>query len=298
MRIPAFLVAALAATSVASAQLQPPPFLPRDCENAARQSTTLADVPDAVLNGIVTIGADVPIGQLSVTVGMSMADGRSEAWGYTFYSAEADTTVLVSMIRLALQCTAVPIPYTPSPNLLGTVPVPPNYLQGAGLITALESNALYRDYHTAYPDSVPNVVALSSARETNSVVTADVHYWYFLFNRPSQSSMTCYTHATDGTTTCFDGIPSSVASADAVPGTGIAPNPAHTSALLGLPTAWSGRRVDIVVVDAVGNEVHSLSVVATVPSVLLPLQSLAAGSYTVRMASRGDVVALPLTVVR
>lgn len=298
-----FLIVGLAlCMSTASAQLQPPAFLPRDCQSAA-VSQVASTLPNASVVAIATVAVQIPFGGTSLSIGIDLTNGRSEMWAYSLYSPQLDSSVLIPMVRL-FTCSDLRTLFPgelPAPDELdATTPLPATYLQGTDLISALNGNSTYAQYRASFPDSIPAAVVLANTPEEVGTYPAGTPFWILLFaGETAAENMTCLVHATDGFVECIR-IP--VSTVNEITGTSlqvtVAPNPASDVALVSIPTEWSGRRVDLVVVDAAGREVSSYSVVASAPQLLLPVQKLVSGSYSIRVQSRNEVLRAPFHVVR
>ncbi len=301
-RFASTLVAFLVLPLVALAQA--PPFLPRQCEadavRAARQG-----MPDAQVIAISTIALSLPVGPISLSIGFSTTDGRSGLWAYSLYSPSQDTSTIVPMTRL-LSCSDV-TSLVPGGldggefELESVVPIPANYLQGQALITALETNSTYRAYRQTFPDSIPRIVSLSTSPDEFGPYPAGTPFWALFFvGETTPENMTCFVHATDGVVECL-AAPDNVNDDkihSAAPRVTVAPNPTSDAAMISIPDACLGQRVDVVVIDATGRHVSSFSTIASVPALLLPTQQLASGAYTVSLSSRNGMARTILSVIR
>jgi hypothetical protein len=301
-RIVSYLVTVAFLPLLAAAQA--PPFLPRQCEADALRSVR-EGMPDAQVIAISTISISLPLGPVTISVAFSPVDGRSGLWAYSLYSPSKDSTRLVPMTRI-LTCSDMSslIPGDVGGggfDLESTAPIPPGYLQGQALITALETNDTYKAYRRAFPDSVPTVVSLSTAPEAVGLYPAGTPFWVLFFTgETAPENMTCFVHALDGVVECFS-APDYVHE-QAVAGTSstvaVAPNPAYDNAMLTVPQSWTGRRVDVLIIDAAGRQVASFSTIATVPALLLPIQHLSTGTYTVQLSSRNEHARAIMSVIR
>lgn len=288
----------LAATAIAQAQLQA--FLPSDCLTQARDNAR-GTAPDAELVGIVTPGLalTVPVGgfNLSVRLGMRLNDGRSEGWAYAFRSASRDTVILVPMVR-AFVCVPAPVPGSDGfGDLFSPTVLPASTLQGAPLLRALETDAAYRTYRQAYPDSVPNIAALSTAAIETPGFPVGTPFWFFqFFGRSESENMTCFVHAVDGTANCVS-VPLSVVEATQSGSIALSPNPTQDVVLVHFPQHWNGKNLSIVVADASGSIHARYSVQADVPSIQLPTRDLPSGGYNVIVHCDGQYRTERLLVV-
>ncbi|MCU0330775.1 MAG: T9SS type A sorting domain-containing protein [Candidatus Kapabacteria bacterium] len=288
----------LVATAMAQAQLQA--FLPSDCLTQARDNAR-GTAPDAELIGIVTPGLalTVPVGgfNLSVRLGMRLNDGRSEGWAYAFRSASRDTVILVPMVR-AFVCVPAPVPGSDEFGAFFTpTALPPSTLQGTPLLRALETDAAYRSYRQAYPDSVPNIAALSTSAIETPGFPVGTPFWFFqFFGRNESENMTCFVHAVEGTTNCVS-VPLSVVEATRSGAVALSPNPSQDVVLVHLPDHWNGKNVTIVIADVSGSILARHIVQADVPSVLLPTRDLPSGGYNVVVHCDGQYRTERLVVV-
>lgn len=297
MRGSILFLAMVVATVSATAQFNLPEFLPGDCRQAAISSAK-QKAPDAELIAVLTAKIAVPFGGNNIDVSFNLENGRSEAWIYVFRSVSGDSSIFLPVIRIPIIQTCTPLdlglPSLPIGEL-GTSPVVQSPLQGTAVINALKTVPKYNAYRAAYPDSLPNVVSLGSAVADLPAFPAGTPYWFFLFvGQAGSQNMTCFVHAESGLADCIGPDINSVADAAAARGVAVAPNPTHDVAYVSLPTEWTGRRVDVVLVDVLGATHHTFSTQPDVPGLILPVHDLPTGHYTMRLICDGDVISIPL----
>lgn len=307
------LVLGTLAVSSASAQFDLiAPFAPRDCIASAR-SAAGGSAANPRLVAIASIGTNFPVDSVrTIDLSMSLRDGRSRLWAYFFITGANDSIVVVPMVRLLFLCQdprsllgggEIEIPIE---NIVAT-PLPASYIEGAGLVSRLNSNADFQQFRTAYPDSVPSLVALSTSPVEAFGFPAQTPFWLLTWesgDSPGGGTDTtalpfvCLVHATTGETICGVDIFTSVQEVnDGV--VMLAPNPAVDNTVITIPASWVGSVISVDAVSPSGQVVTLMSNVRVASPVLsVSTSDLATGAYMLRVHTDRENVLLPLRVVR
>src|SRR5205085_1445311 len=80
------LLMVLAGSMQLSAQLSPTPYLSKDAISNAEKAAKSSIGNDAVLTYIGTFPIDTTIGILSINSKFNLDNGKTEVWGYVYYS--------------------------------------------------------------------------------------------------------------------------------------------------------------------------------------------------------------------
>ena len=308
----AFTLCVLGISSVSAQFDLLSPFAPKDCFSAARTAAGGA-AANARLVSLISIGFPLAVDSSAPAIDLSMStkDGKARLWVYAFIAGATDSVVTIPMVRLIIACQDarnllgggqdVDFPV----DGLGNVPLPTNYIEGAGLMSRLNANTNYQQFRTAYPDSTPSLVVLSTSPEEAFGFPAQSPLWVINWGfdggpggDPNVIPFVCLVHATTGETICGTDIFTSVE--DVADGSVmVAPNPSVDQTSIMLPTSWIGS---VVTIDAIApsGEVLTLGSAIPVASPLLTVSTstLATGSYLLRVHSPVANVVLPLRVVK
>lgn len=298
-----FVIMLVLASSTAFSQLVAG-YLPKDCQ-ASAMTAAKKIAADVELIGIATFKASVPVATTTIDVGMNLTDGKSAAWAYLFHSASQDTILISPFIRLLGSCTAIDLPAgtTPGgigPGDLGLNPLPTTYLQGTALLTALGKDGDYDTYHKANPDSLPQFTVLSTAVDAVFDFPAGTPFWTISWQGAGQQGeggLTCFVHAETGQTMCV-GLPTSVQEELFAAGVTVMPNPVHDVMTVSIPMEWTGRSVNMDIVDQVGTVVSSATFTASAPMLIASTSTLANGSYIIRLRQNGQLVQRNVVLVK
>ena len=308
-------VLCILAVSSASAQFDLlSPFAPKDCFSAARTAAGGA-AANARLVSLISIGIPVGVDSTAPPIDLSMnpKDGKARLWVYAFIAGATDSVVTVPMVRLIIACQDARTllggggqePDIPVDGI-GTIPLPANYIEGSGLATRLGANAEYQQFRTAYPDSTPSLVVLTTSPEEAFGFPAQTPFWlinWAPFGEGPEADTTavpfvCLVHATTGETICGADIFTSVLEVE----DGhvmLAPNPSVDHTTISLPASWLGTVVNVDAVSASGQIVQLASAMQVAsPLITVPTTSLATGAYMLRVHSPNANVVLPLRVIR
>lgn len=297
MRLSTLLLAIVVMSTAAVAQTTLPEWVPGDCRAAALTSAK-SKAADAVLVAVITANVTLPVLGTEVQVSFNLQNGKSEAWIYVYRSAIGDSSILIPVIQIPFLRTCSPLDL-PLPSVpigeLGSTPVVASPLEGSALITALQTDERYKTYRSSFPDSLPSIVTLATAVADVPGFPAGTPYWVVFFTGgTAATNMTCFVHATTGLANCLGVDVNSVADNAASLGISVAPNPVRDVAYVTLPEAWTHQRVDIEIVDMLGNTRKTLSTVASIPGLILPIDDLPLGAYTLRLTGNGVSVSVPI----
>ena len=311
----AFTLCVLGISSVSAQFDLLSPFAPKDCFSAARTAAGGA-AANARLVSLISIGFPLAVDSTAPAIDLSMStkDGKARLWVYAFITGATDSIVTIPMVRLIIACQDarnllgggqdVDIPV----DGIGNVPLPTNYIEGAGLMSRLNANTNYQQFRAAYPDSTPSLAVLTTSPEEAFGFPAQSPFWLINWapfgpdggpgGDPNVIPFVCLVHATTGETICGTDIFTSVEVV--VDGSVmVAPNPSVDQTSIMLPTSWIGS---VVTIDAIApsGEVLTLGSAIPVASPLLTVSTstLATGSYLLRVHSPVANVVLPLRVVK
>ncbi|MEY2719210.1 MAG: Secretion system C-terminal sorting domain [Bacteroidota bacterium] len=313
--IAGLLAAVILGAVSTSAQFSFPTYAPKDCMGAAQRAITGAT--DTKVVGIVAIGVDVPLGATPINIGMSAKDGKATMWVYLVRSAEKDTVAFVPLIRLLGSCNPPPIPIPDDVFDPADAPqsaLPADFTQGAALITALNKDAKFSRFRTAYPDSNASLAILSvSEGGAGGIGLGDGNvFWLLTWSAFADSAvvdtnsngpdpgLTCIHNITTGETFCFDSSDvTSIADEALAQGFAVAPNPASDQAALTVPSSWNGTAVTIAAIDMTGR-VYPMGESIRLDGIALPLNlsGLPSGMYTLHLQRPGASIAIPMSVLR
>lgn len=252
----------------------------------------------------------------TISVGMNMANGKSEIWVYVCKAfdtdAQKDTTKFVivgntllgltdigSLIGGNLPISVSDLPFIPDSTL------PANWMNSDVLVNRLKTNDAYKAFAAANPDSIPQFVALFNdntplppllSNEPSQKNTV----WYLQFTGAKQTAMTCKVNAINGEVNCFSFSPNSVEETDSQVRVMLYPNPTFGQVIVQLPETFQHAKMFTV---------YSLDgkVVATVSSDsygqfhnerILQLQSIQSGTYLLRSVEYPEIPAFKFTVQR
>lgn len=290
------------------------PFAPKDCLSGARTAAGGAAANPRLVS-LISIGfpADLDPSAPPIDLSMNPKDGRARLWVYAFVTGANDSVVTVPMVRLVIACQDarnllggggqepdIPI------DGIGTIPLPTTYIEGAGLASRLNADANYQQFRTAYPDSTPSLVVLTTSPEEAFGFPAQTPFWLInwapLDGGPgmdtTEAPFVCLVHATTGETICGVDIFTSVQEVnDGV--VMLAPNPSADYTTVTLPASWVGSVVSIDAIAPSG-QVVSLSSATQVasPVVTVSTAALSSGAYMLRVHTPQANVVLPLRVIK
>lgn len=289
------------------------PFAPKDCLSAARTAAGGA-AANARLVSLISIGIPIAADSTAPAIDLSMStkDGKARLWVYAFIAGATDSVVTIPMVRLIIACQDARnlLGGGQEPDIpvdgLGNIPLPTNYIEGAGLISRLNANANYQQFRAAHPDSTPSLAVLTTSPEEAFGFPAQTPFWLINWapfdggtgGDPNVIPFVCLVHATTGETICGTDIFTAVE--EVVDGSVmVAPNPSVDHTTIMLPTSWIGS---VVTIDAMtpSGEILTLGSAIPVasPLVTISTSSLATGSYMLRVHSPLANVVLPLRVVK
>lgn len=290
------------------------PYAPKDCFSAARNAAGGAGA-NARLVSLISIGIPVGVDSTAPPIDLSMnpADGKARLWVYAFVTGPTDSVVTVPMVRILIACqdARTLLGGGEEPDIpvdgIGNVPLPANYIEGANLASRLNGNANYQQFRTAYPDTTPSFVVLTTSPEEAFGFPAQTPFWLINWapfdvggpnGNPTGDPFVCLVHATTGETICGTEIFTSVEEVeDGV--AMLAPNPSIDQTMISLPPTWVGSIVRIDAISASG-EITTLQTATQVasPVITVSTSSLAAGAYMLRAHTSTANVMLPLRVVK
>lgn len=295
--LPLFVVLSISA----QAQFTLTGYLPSKC--LASAIAALPGASDGKVLAVATSGSKIPILGSELYIGMDMNTGTAPVWMYIAYSQAQDTAVTSVFINTLGACTKPPVDEVPEPidpSDLGKDGIPSGFLEGTELLTNLKANTDYQRFHSAHPDSVPTVVALSVTQEEALGFPQGTPVWVFLWSPSSEGlPFTCFVHAATGQTVCLDPSMSVVQTSDALAaGFSTYPNPTTDVTMVNVPTALLGSHLQLYAYDATGRAVPLYDgVISSIP-VVVSTQSLTSGMWTLRANAQNNVYSLPLSVVR
>jgi hypothetical protein len=254
---------------------------------------------------IACAGFKLPVLGNEFYLGINMDDGKAVAWVYLVYSASKDTVVGVWYIRAAGTCTQPPFKDPGDaldPADFSRAPVPSSFLEGSQLVGKVKDNSIYNAFHTAYPDSVPTLVILSSSDEEVFGFPVGSPFWTFLWVSPGTGTdipLTCVVHAITGETICFDDEILSVNGSEAQEaGFSVYPNPASSTVLLNMPPTLLGSHVRVEAVDMAGRRLVLTDGAATSVPLMLNTDMLSSGIWSLVVTEGTTQHYVPLAVVR
>lgn len=284
----------------ATAQLQFPGFLPTECEQQALGR--LENVSDAKIAAILTVGATVPIGELTIDIALDLNNGTSPLWIYAVTSESLDTIVIVPMFRLLGVCNVTPIDGIENIGTelgLSTAGLPASYNQGKPLMDLFKADASYQAFVSANPDSVPSFAALGSVETSLGEFPANSPFWILQWGTTEETAFTCVSHAVTGETLCINEDPTSVSQDARSRGFHAAPNPAQDVLVLTLPESWVGTSVSIDAVSTAGQIMPLLSGrIAGNQQLILSVVDLPIGFWSLQVVNGAEAQTIPLSIVR
>jgi hypothetical protein len=284
-------------------------FLISDCRDAA---VAKLGASGARLVGVLSPSIVLPGPTGGTNAGMDLTEGKAALWIYVVGNAAGDSAAAYPFVRIMGSCSDQLFPPgmfdDVASNADASAQLPPTFIEGAALITALNGNSRYAEFRQAHPDSLPTATAISVVEEPTPNVPVGSAAWALVFQGlgpvdpedPSTLPFTCIVNATSGSVFCFSGDDASSVADDARErGFALAPNPASEEAALIVPPTWVGRSIDVDLVDMTGIArplTRALPVLST--STLMDLRSFAQGSYLIVVRSGGESVTLPISVQR
>lgn len=316
LRSPMLLLACMLATAASvQAQFQFPAYGPSECVSTAKRA--IAGATDAEVAAALTVGLDVPLGGSTLSLGMSSKDGKSPLWIYVVRSASLDTVAIVPLVRI-LACIAPPVELpldAVDPSLFGDVGLPGTFTSGQGLIDALSTDAVFKTFRDAHPDSAATFALISGSPVGGTEgLPISGALWIATWGGslddisgggpggggPPSGGVTCLHSIETGLTFCIEQPATSVSGGEAANlGFRIAPTPTHDLAVLSVPMSWVGMKVDV---DAIGTTGLAMAIDRSVridaPTMALNLSTLPSGTYTLRLRSSNAAVHVPVVIVR
>jgi len=309
------VVCVLAVSASVHAQFQFPAYGPSECMSTAKRAITGAS--DAEVVAALTAGINLPLGGSSLSLGMSSRDGKSPLWIYVVRSASLDTVAIVPLVRV-LACIAPPVELPLDgldPGLFGDVALPSTFTSGQALIDALSTDAVFKAFRDAHPDSTATFALISGApiggTEGLPITGA---LWIATWGgslddisgggpgggEPPSGGLTCLHSVETGLTFCIEQPATSVSGGEAYDlGIRLAPNPARDLGVLSVPMSWVGTTLMVEAIDATGTT-HVIDHAARIdaPTMVLNMSSLANGTYTLRLRAPNMMVHVPVVIVR
>jgi hypothetical protein len=310
------VVAIVSSSTISSAQFQFPAYGPSDCAPTAKRA--LPGASDASIVAVLTAGISLPVGQSSISLGMSSKDGRSPLWIYIVRSESLDTVAIVPLVRI-LACIAPPVDIPLDgldPSLFGDAALPDKFTSGQALIDALSADATFKEFRDKHPDSTATFALVSGSPigGTEGLPISGA-LWIATWGGalsdftggggggsggPPGGGLTCLHSIESGLTFCLDVPTVSVSGDEALDqGIRIAPNPANDLGVLSLPMSWVGAKVTVDAVAATGT-VYSIDHNARIdaPTMALNLSMLPQGTYALRLRTPQATVHVPVVIVR
>ncbi|MBU3742096.1 MAG: hypothetical protein FGM24_07390 [Candidatus Kapabacteria bacterium] len=310
------MVVVIASSSIiASAQFQFPAYGPSECVATAKRA--LPGASDASIVAVLTAGISLPVGQSSISLGMSSKDGKSPLWIYVVRSASLDTVAFVPLVRI-LACIAPPVDIPIQgldPSIFGDVALPDKFTSGTALIDALGQDSAFSAFRSKHPDSTSTFAFISGSPigdATGLPISGAV--WVVTWGGsltdmgsggpgsggPPGGGLTCLHSIESGLTFCIEAPVASVSGDEAADlGIRLAPNPAHDLGLLSLPASWVGTTLTVDAIDATGT-VYAIDHNARIdaPTMAMNLSMLPQGTYALRLRTPQATVHVPVVIVR
>ncbi len=226
-----------------------------------------------VLVAVATMKQEVESSGINVKPGMSITNGKSEAWVYVILDEETEETAVVGVIKIFVAFQALDLSNQSGFEVPGfvSVPITDNWIDSEELVDDISGNNTYQNYINANPTAEPQTSALS-VNTTNSMYMMNYPYWINTFGE--NEDLVCYTDALTGETDCQ--TISNVKYVESISNS-FAPNPANNYINIKLDNGTS-KFNNMRIVDIFGNIVHQSSN----PSITqIDVTNLANGAYTI-----------------
>jgi hypothetical protein len=242
-------------------------------ETAIEFTKSDLDFQSPVLIAVATMKQEVEASGITVKPGMSITNGKSEAWVYVILDEDTEETAVVGVIKIFVAFQALDLSNQSGFEVPGFVsePITGNWIDSEEIVDDVSANSTYQNYIKANPTAEPQTSALS-VNTTNSMYMMNYPYWINTFGE--NEDLVCYTDALTGETDCQ--TISNVKYVESITNS-FAPNPANNYINIKLNNNTS-KFDNIRIVDIFGNIVYQTSN----PSIsLINVTSLANGSYTI-----------------
>ncbi len=225
------------------------------------------------ITAIATMKQELELSGIAIKPGMSMADGKSEAWVYVIMEEGTEETAIIGVIKILIAFQAINLSDQGGFEIPGfvTEAITGDWVDSDDMVKDITSNKSYQNYIKTNPAAEPQTSALS-INTFNPLYTMNYPYWVNSFGE--NSDFVCYTDALTGETDCQ--VLSSVKQVESISNS-FAPNPANNYINLKLDNS-NGRFDNIKVVDIFGNIVYQSN---NPNKSQIDVSSLANGSYTI-----------------
>lgn len=231
------------------------------------------DFESPVLMAVATMSDEFVVSGITVRPGMSMTDGKSEAWIYVIKDEPTEQVAIIGVVRSLLGTQAIDITDQGGfeiPSFI-TAPIRVEWLDSDVLVDHVSANTTYQNYIIANPKAEPRTTSLSINTE-NSLYTINSPYWINTFGENDEFE--CYTDAKTGETDCH--TISSVKQVESISNS-FAPNPANSYINLKLDNS-NVKFNNMKIVDIFGNIVYQSD---NANNSQIDVTNLANGSYTI-----------------
>lgn len=201
-----------------------------------------------VVMAIATMKDEFVVSGITVKPGMSMTNGKSEAWVYVIEDEATNERTVIGVVKSILGTQALDISDQGGisvPSFI-TKPVTGAWIDSDKMVDFVSANVSYQNYIKANPTAEPTTTILA-INTFNSLYTMNYPYW--INNFGENDEFVCYTDALTGETDCQ--TVSSVKQLESISNS-FAPNPANNYINLKLDNR-NGKFDNMKIVDIFGN---------------------------------------------
>lgn len=226
-----------------------------------------------VVMAIATMKDEFVVSGIPVKPGMSMTNGKSEAWVYVIDDDVTNERTVIGVVKSILGTQAVDISDQGGitvPSFI-TKPITGTWIDSDELVDYVSANTSYQNYIKAYPTAEPTTTILT-INTFNSLYTMNYPYW--INNFGENDEFVCYTDAITGETDCQ--TISSVKQVESVSNS-FSPNPANNYININFENNINNFE-SIKIVDLFGNTVYESRNRNTNQ---IDITNLANGAYTI-----------------
>jgi hypothetical protein len=181
------------------------PYLSKEGISAAETQAKSAIGSDAILTYIGTFGN---IDTLGFQSKFNLDNGKSQIWGYVFYSPSTQQTTSIAVAKIVIQFVPQDLgnifPFTLSTQ---AVDVSQPYSNSDKLVERLKTDTAFQRYRTELKDASPDFVSYGQSIIPTGVplpdnFPTDQPVWTVSFVGGGDSTMTCFVGAKTGVTIC------------------------------------------------------------------------------------------------
>lgn len=159
------------------------------------------DFTSPVLTAIATMKQESEVSGFTIKPGMSLTNGKSEAWVYVIMDETSDETAVIGVVKIIVAFQAIDLSSDGGFEIPGfvTEPITDKWRDTDVLVDDLAANKTFQNYIKANPTAEPQTTALS-VNTVNLLYRTNYPYWINTFGE--NENFICYTDALTGETDC------------------------------------------------------------------------------------------------